>query len=266
MADMDDLFSQFMNDVNSLKSDKMKKLEAKLATPEEIVERLTSKTITSPFEILGINPDMPDEQIAKHYRKMSILIHPDKCKHPKARDAFQMLGDAFNQLKDPSVKEKYAGVIERARERVKNERMKENVALKKAGKDPLDLEGKDFEQAVMATCEDMLSGNNEKADYAERTRQTNEARLKNTAVTAMSAKHEENMKKRKWEKTRDQRVVGWRAFLHNVEGKEFKTKTHGNVGQVAAGNKHHKKEENTKSEDWKNGPAGLQREWKDTWR
>jgi len=109
MGDMEDLFSQFMNDVNSLKSDKMKKLEAKLSTPEEIVERLTAKTITSPFEILGINPDMPDEQIAKHYRKMSILIHPDKCKHPKARDAFQLLGDAFNQLKDPSVKEKYAG-------------------------------------------------------------------------------------------------------------------------------------------------------------
>ena len=32
--------------------------------------------------------------------------------------------------------------------------------------------------------------------------------------------------------------------------------------EVAAGNKHHKKEENTKAEDWKNGPAGLQREWK----
>merc|ERR1712118_511014 len=91
----------------------------------------------------------------------------------------------MGQLKDPSVKEKYAGVIERARERVKTERTKENIALKKAGKDPLDLEGKDFEQAVMAMCEDMLSGNNEKADYAERTRQTNEARLKNTAVQAM---------------------------------------------------------------------------------
>jgi len=157
-------------------------------------------------------------------------------------------------------------VIEKARERVKNER-KENVLLKKAGKDPLDLEGKDFEQAVMAMCEDMLGGNNEKADYAERTRQANEARLKNTAVTAMDAKHEENMKKRKWEKTRDNRVLGWRAFLHNVEGKEFKTKTHGNVGQVGAGNKHHKKEENAKAKEW-NGveAAGLQREWKDTWR
>ena len=38
----------------------MKKLEAKLDTPEAIVDRLTSKTISSPFEILGINPDMPD--------------------------------------------------------------------------------------------------------------------------------------------------------------------------------------------------------------
>merc|ERR1719335_2031086 len=201
----------------------MKKLEAKLSSPEEIVERLTSKTITSPFEILGINPDMPEEQIAKHYRKMSILIHPDKCKHEKAADAFQILADAFAKVKDPATKDKYSGVIDSARERVLERRKAENVKLKKAKKDPLDLEGQDFEREVFEMCEEMLSGSTEKADYATRTRLANEARLRQTAVDGMSKKAEEHM--RKWEKTRDDRVLGWRSFLNGVEAGDTKTKT-----------------------------------------
>ena len=59
------------------------------------------------------------EQVAKHYRKMSILIHPDKCKHEKAADAFQILADAFAKVKDPATKDKYSGVIDSARERVR---------------------------------------------------------------------------------------------------------------------------------------------------
>merc|ERR1719253_1510975 len=105
---------------------------------------------------------------------------------------------------------------------------------------------------VASTCEEMLSGNTEKADYATRTRLANEARLRETAVQGMGKKGEENMKKRKWEKTRDDRVVGWRSFLHKVDDREFKSKTHGNIGQVAAGNKHHKKEENSQVDPKKN--------------
>merc|ERR1719482_313509 len=150
----------------------MKKLEAKSGTPEEIVERLTSKEIKNPYEVLQISPEMPEEQVAKHYRKMSILIHPDKCKHEKAADAFQILADAFAKVKDPATKDKYSGVIDSARERVLERRKAENAKLKKAKKDPLELEGQDFEM-----CEQMLSGSTEKADYATRTRMANEARL-----------------------------------------------------------------------------------------
>ena len=49
-------------------------------------------------------------------------------------------------------------------------RKTENVKLKKAKKDPLELEGQDFEREVFEMCEQMLSGTTEKADYATRTR------------------------------------------------------------------------------------------------
>merc|ERR1719420_1968343 len=145
---MDALFADMMGEMNTIRSTKMKKLEAKSGTPEEIVERLTSKEIKNPYEVLQISPEMPEEQVAKHYRKMSILIHPDKCKHEKAADAFQVLADAFQQVKDPAMKEKYSAVIDSARERVTARRKAENLKLAKQKKDPLEMEGKDFDDEV----------------------------------------------------------------------------------------------------------------------
>ncbi len=43
-----------------------------------------------------------------------------------AHDAFEQLVKLYNDLKDPAYKEKYAAIINDARERVKKARIKEN--------------------------------------------------------------------------------------------------------------------------------------------
>lgn len=35
------------------------------------------------------------------YWKMSLLVHPDKCSHPQANQAFIRLNNAFKELQDP---------------------------------------------------------------------------------------------------------------------------------------------------------------------
>jgi len=37
----------------------------------------------------------------KKYRMLSILLHPDKCKLPKAAEAFTVLDKAYKTLQDP---------------------------------------------------------------------------------------------------------------------------------------------------------------------
>ncbi|KAI5083100.1 hypothetical protein GOP47_0002843 [Adiantum capillus-veneris] len=37
----------------------------------------------------------------KRYWKLSLLVHPDKCTHPKAHEAFTALNQAFKDLQDP---------------------------------------------------------------------------------------------------------------------------------------------------------------------
>lgn len=37
----------------------------------------------SPYDVLDLKPNATDNEIKKQYRKKSLLIHPDKFKHPK---------------------------------------------------------------------------------------------------------------------------------------------------------------------------------------
>ena len=63
-----------------------------------------------------------------------MLIHPDKCKDPRAPDAFHILEQAYKTLLDPEKRKVYQRVMREARERVEFERGKDNKKRKKAGK------------------------------------------------------------------------------------------------------------------------------------
>merc|ERR1712136_245997 len=90
-----------------------------------IIERLTERTLDSAFQILQLSPEASDSEITKQYRKMSVLIHPDKCKHEKAAEAFQLLAKAYADTKDPNYKDKYKDVVVQAREKEQKEHKNE---------------------------------------------------------------------------------------------------------------------------------------------
>ena len=231
--DMDALFGELMGEVNSLKRDKQKKVELKFnGTPEELIQRLIDGVYSTPFEALGVNPDVTDNELTKTYRKMSFLIHPDKCKHEKAHDAFQLLAKAYNDCKDPSQKEKYKEVIEQARARVEKRVAKENKKRAKKGEDLLAEEGKDFEQDVMKECDKILKGDVEVSEYAIKTREANEKRLREGAKKNKVAAKQENKQQKEWDKNRNKRVAGWQTFLGNVSSKKFKDGSMAHIGQV----------------------------------
>ena len=54
----------------------------------------------NPLEQLGLRFDATPEDVKRQYRKASLLVHPDKCKHPQAQDAFEVLGHAHKQMQD----------------------------------------------------------------------------------------------------------------------------------------------------------------------
>lgn len=78
----------------------------------------------NPFEVLQLPLDASADEIKMRYRKLSALVHPDKCDDPRAQDAFQEVKRAYEQMQNSERKELCITLIEQATENVKKERKK----------------------------------------------------------------------------------------------------------------------------------------------
>ncbi|CAA3032076.1 Hypothetical predicted protein [Olea europaea subsp. europaea] len=67
----------------------------------EEITRIMGADDDSPYDILGVNKNMSADNIKKRYWKLSLMVHPDKCSHPQAHQAFVKLNKAFKDLQDP---------------------------------------------------------------------------------------------------------------------------------------------------------------------
>ncbi|KVH88242.1 DnaJ domain-containing protein [Cynara cardunculus var. scolymus] len=79
------------------------------------VARILSCFKLNAFEYLNLPFDSSPEDVKKQYRKLSLLVHPDKCKHPQAKEAFSALAKAQQLLLDPQEREYLVNQINAAR-------------------------------------------------------------------------------------------------------------------------------------------------------
>ncbi|GMY17856.1 DNA ligase 1 isoform X2, partial [Fagus crenata] len=67
----------------------------------EEVTRIMGVEADCPYDVVGVNHNMSADNIKKKYWKLSLLVHPDKCPHPQAHQAFIKLNKSFKELQDP---------------------------------------------------------------------------------------------------------------------------------------------------------------------
>ncbi|XP_074561431.1 uncharacterized protein LOC141817696 [Curcuma longa] len=87
----------------------------------EEVARIVGADVDKPYDIIGVNWKMSSENIKKRYWKLSLLVHPDKCTHPQAHQAFVLLNQAFKDLQDP---DKRKSLDDKIKQREEEEEMK----------------------------------------------------------------------------------------------------------------------------------------------
>mmetsp|Transcript_43780 Transcript_43780/g.103460 ORF Transcript_43780/g.103460 Transcript_43780/m.103460 type:complete len:339 (+) Transcript_43780:60-1076(+) len=64
------------------------------------------------FARLGLEAEVVDPSVVrKQYRVVALAVHPDKCAHPKAKEAFQRLSEAFEELSSESGQRKYLQLL-----------------------------------------------------------------------------------------------------------------------------------------------------------
>ncbi|NXS53515.1 DJC14 protein, partial [Brachypteracias leptosomus] len=79
---------------------------------EEEVKRLVGmaglpEEELNPFEVLGVEGTASDAELRRAYRRLAVLVHPDKSEHPRAEAAFKVLRAAWDRVSTPERRREY---------------------------------------------------------------------------------------------------------------------------------------------------------------
>jgi len=207
-------------------------------TPKLQIERLLRPGYTyrnlNPFEVLQVDPDLPLEDVKKKFRRMSILVHPDKNPDDaeRAQTAFDAVKRAWTVLETKETRKACMEVVEEAKGRTKMNMEEKKKKLRREGKSTV-IEEDDpihFKKAVNILTMKLF------ADL-ERKRQANENKISEDALKKREKELDEEARKEKieefeknWEESRQGRVDSWMSFKKGVPaapggpGKEKKEK------------------------------------------
>lgn len=195
--------------------------EADVARDQEI-DRILASHARDYFSILQINPLFDFEGLIKRlYRKKSLLIHPDKVKHPQASKAFDRLKRAEHVLstEDDGDEDAKKRVNEKAA--LVDIYKQVSVGLKTSIVE--DFNHKD--NVLIREKVHLVLDNQDKQEEFERVYNQRQEASKNEELK--NAAKERQMRKQwesKWEDDRDSRVQLWRNYVNKVEKKKKKPK------------------------------------------
>lgn len=71
------------------------------------IKHMLQNKDADPYSVLGVPDDASDDDIRKQYRRLAVLIHPDKNPDKQAAEAFQILSNSFDILGDPVKRSNY---------------------------------------------------------------------------------------------------------------------------------------------------------------
>lgn len=148
----DQSFDTFLQEVKEIEQ------KDSIYTSEKQIARLlrpgSSYANLNPFEVLLIDAETTPDLIRKQYKKLSILLHPDKNPDNKdrAQAAFDVITKAYKALDDEAARQKALDVVEEARHKVKQTLDEKRKKLRKEGRKDVrieeDLDPEKYKQAV----------------------------------------------------------------------------------------------------------------------
>lgn len=168
------------------------------------------------YDVLDLQPGVPDEDIKKVYRKKSLLIHPDKTKNPNAQEAFDRLAKGYQALLDEKLRERLDEAIADARMLLIRE--KKLTVDSEEVRDP-DV---DFMNAWKNKVKFVLADNEQRRQRQMKAQMQEEGRQQKKEEEEMAERKRKREHEQDWEKTRDQRIGSWREFSQKKKGGEDK--------------------------------------------
>ena len=222
-ANVDDLLKEFL-------------LEIRQVDRDNEVDRILNAFKLNPFEQMGLKFDANLEAVRRQFRKLSLMVHPDKCTHPRAREAFEILGEAQKFLLEDEKREQLNFALGVARDEIRAERRKTTkhdaavrvaIALHEEGRAGVEAEyekSEEFHEKWRLKSRDVLARTEwRRRNLAKRIRDEEDRIEKEEKSQREQAKRVREHKD-SWEKTRDTRVGTWRDYLKQQKGGKKKKK------------------------------------------
>ncbi|GAA6059715.1 hypothetical protein JCM10212_000243 [Sporobolomyces blumeae] len=195
--------------------DRILNQEATLVSREQEVMRVIGAFKLNPYEILELDwmpgAGVTDSDIQKNYRRKSLLIHPDKLKHPRGIEAFDLLKKASTELADPTKRAPLDETLQDARMLVLRE-----VGLKPDVSDSHDkvvaMKDPDFKERVRRKAKEIMIDDELRRRRVQKMTMIAEGAEAKRVEDALAERKRKADEKERWEETREDRVTDWRKF------------------------------------------------------
>ncbi|CAM1295700.1 DNAJC8 (predicted) [Pycnogonum litorale] len=225
-SDGDYLFDTFYCEVKQIEK------RDSVFTPHQQIERLLRPGSTyfnlNPFEVLQIDPETPVENIKKQYRKLSILVHPDKNQDnkEKAEKAFEIVSKAWKNLENETTRNRALEIVEEAKARTDLMIQEKKKKLKKAGKST-DVDEDDpvkFKHAVYVLTMKLFADMERKRRQLEIRDMEERKRKREGEIEEEEKFKTEKEWQKNFEASREGRVNSWKTFKDGgKKSKKIKT-------------------------------------------
>ncbi|KAI4229539.1 MAG: hypothetical protein L6R36_000803 [Xanthoria steineri] len=176
------------------------------------IDRILKAFRLDAYAVLNLQPGVPDSQIKIQYRKLSLLIHPDKTANPSAPNAFDRLKKAQTELMDPKQRTHLDECISDARMLLIRDR-KLTVDSPEV-KEP----NREFIEAWRKKTVEVLvdaEARRRKQLKAQLQEEGREQRKQDEEVAERKRRREHEVK---WEESRENRIGSWRDFKKGATG------------------------------------------------
>nr|CAG4636511.1 EOG090X0DLG [Eubosmina coregoni] len=218
---VDDCFKDFYTEVKQIEK------RDSVLTSKQQIDRLLRKGSSyfnlNPYEVLQIDHETPVEEIKKKYKRLSILVHPDKNQDDAERSqtAFEVINRAWKILENDKTRKRCLEIVEEAKGMTELAMAEKRKKLKKEGKSTR-IEEDDpekFRRAVYVMTIKLFADMERKRRELEQRDMEERKRKRETEMEAEEKAKVDKEWQKNFEESRQGRVSSWQKFQNK------KTKT-----------------------------------------
>lgn len=218
-------FNEFYHEVKEIEK------RDSVLTPKQQIERLLRPGSTyfnlNPFEVLQVEPEATLDEIKKKYRRLSILVHPDKNMDDleRAQQAFEIINRAWKTLESEETRKKCLDIYQEAKERTDHMIEQKRKKQKKDGRQSEGIPEDDadkYKHSVYVMTMKLFADMERKRQHLEVRDMEERKRKREAEIEEEEQVSIEKEWAKNFEESRQNRVDSWKVFQSGSGGKEKK--------------------------------------------